>query len=201
MPVNVNVNFNIPKFPFYLPWFIYDLGNKQLITSVTIPGDIKDSKDVVLAENPIAGLNYQPVSYGGGGNRKLSFTLPLIKRNNTVGNVLLLKQVENLRNQSVGLGGVFSGQFNSNPQVLFNWGVGSVPLIWYVKKADATHKAGWTNAMGMPQYSEIEFELWLDESSWLYKSEEIFRKVSSLSGMVQGAWDVIDSQVNNKQVM
>ena len=51
----------------------------------------------------------------GWGNRKISFTLPIIKRNNTVGNVLLLKQFENLRNQAVGFTNIFSNQFTPNP--------------------------------------------------------------------------------------
>ena len=90
------INFNLPKFAYNLPWFMFDIGNKQLITSATIPSNISDSKDIVLSETPIPGLNFQPVTYGGGGNRKISFTLPLIKRNNSVGNVLLLKQFEKM---------------------------------------------------------------------------------------------------------
>lgn len=198
MATPLSFNMNIPAYPFYLPFFMFDISNFQLITSVTIPSDIKDSKDIVLAETPIAGLNYTPINYGGGGNRKLSFTLPLIKRNNTVGNVLMLKQIDNLRNQG---GGIFAGQFKPTPKVLFNWGIGSVPLLYWVKKADATHKAGWINANGNPQYSEIEFELWLNEDSWLYKAEELFRLTASLTGMVLNGNDVVDSQLNNKNVM
>lgn len=194
------INYNVPNYAYNLPFFMLDIDNKQLITSATIPSDISDTKDIVLTETPIPGLNFSRINYGGGGNRKISFTLPLIKRNNTVGNVLLLKQFDNLRNQAVGLLGVFSGQFKPTPKVLFNWGVGSVPLIYWVKKCDATHKAGWTNALGMPQYSEISIELWLDETGYLYKAEEIFRKIASLSGMVLSAYDVVESQKNNTKV-
>lgn len=194
------INFNAPASNFNLPWFMFDLANKQLITSTIIPGDIKDAKDILLTETPIPGLNYAPVNPAGGGNRKLSFTLPLIKRNNTVGNVLLLKQFDNLRNQTGGLLGVFSGgQFTPTPKVLYSWGVGSLPLVYWVKKADATHKQGWTNALGQPQYSEIEIELWLDESNILYKAEEIYRKISSLAGMVVNAYDVASNIGKNKR--
>lgn len=194
----MTTKFNIPKLPFYLPWFIFDIGNKQLITSVTIPDNITDRKDIVLAETPIPGLNYQPINYGGGGNRKISFTLPIVKRNNTIGNVLLLKQFDNLRNQAVGLTGVFSGQFKPNPKVLYYWGTGSVPLIYYVKKCDFVHQGqGFVNELGNPKYSMVEMELWLDETNILYKAEEVFRKITSLIGLIENAYTVVQAQRTN----
>jgi hypothetical protein len=177
---------------------MFDIQNRQLITSTIIPNDIRDQKEVVLAEQPIPGLNYNPVSPGGNGNRKISFTLPLIKRNNTIGNVAMLKQFENLRNRATGLFGISAGQFTPNPKVLYAWGTGSVPMVWWVKKCDATHRQGWVNQLGMPQYSEIEFELWLDESNPLYKIEEAYRKVYSLMGEALGGVDVISSFFGGK---
>lgn len=188
------LNLNVPKFAYNLPWFMFDLDNLQLITSATIPGEIKDSKDIILTETPIPGQNFQPVTYGGGGNRKISFQLPIVKRNNTVGNVLLLKQFDNLRNRAVGFTNIFSNQFQPNPKVLFMWGVGSVPLVYWVKKCDFTHSENWTNAVGFPQYTLIDIELWLDEKHPLYLAEEVFRKISSLVGMVTNAYDVVESQ-------
>ena len=176
--------------PVNLPWFIYDLQNKQLITSASIPSDIQDTKQVVLTETPIPGLNFNPINSGGFGNRKVSFSIPLVKRNNTVGNVLLLKQFDNLRNQAYGLSGIFrqSNQFTPNPKVLFQWGTGgAIPLVWYVAKCDYVHKSSFTNRFGATQFSEIAIELWLDETSKLYKAEEIFRKISSYAGMGEGA--------------
>ncbi len=178
---------------------MFDIDNKQLITTPTIPlSDIKDTKEVVLTETPIPGLNFSPISPGGGGNRKIAFTLPLIKRNNTVGNVLVLKQFDMLRNNAVGLTGIQSTQFDTTPRVLYFWGTGSIPLVWWVKKCDATHKQGWTNALGQPQLSEIEFELWLDETNPLYLAEEVFRKLASLAGLVIGAYDVVKSLQGDK---
>lgn len=177
-----------------LPWFLFDIGNKQLITSPFLPSDISDTKDIILSETPIAGLNHSPINYGGGGNRKISFELPLIKKNDFVGNVLMLKQFENLRNQQVGLTKLFSGQFQSNPKVLYYWGIGSSPLVWWVKSCKATHKQGWINKSGQPQYSEIQLELWLDETHPLYAGEEMFRKFESLAGMVQSAYQTYQAQ-------
>ena len=192
----MTVSLSIPNFPFNVPFFLFDISNAQLITTPNIPGDITDSKDIVLTETPIPGLNYSPVMQGGGGNRKISFTLPCIKTNNTVGNLLLLKQFDMLRNQAVGVFSLTSspGQFNPFPKVLYYYGIGSIPLVYFVKKCNATHKAGWVNAMGYPQYSEIEMELWLDENSLLYKGEEIFRKLSAFTGGVLLSRDTINAQ-------
>ena len=193
------INFRVPNYAGRVPWFMYDLDNFQLITSPDIiPGDIRDSKEVALAEQPIFGLNYRPVIPSGGGNRKLSFTLPLIKRNNTVGNILLLKQVDLLRNQSAGFFGVTPSQFNPAPKVLFNWGTGSVPLVWWVKKADAVHRQPWVNQLGRPQVSDIDFELWLDETHPTYRAEEIYRQVTRFFGETLTAFDVTISALGRE---
>ena len=194
----MKLSLNIPKYAFNIPWFLFDIDNVQLITSVTIPGDISDTKDIILSETPIPGLNFSPITPGGAGNRKLSFTLPLMKRNNTVGNVLMLKQFDLLRQNSTGLTDFFADQFDTTPRVLYYWGTGSVPLVYWVKKCDASHKQGWTNALGQPQYSEIAMELWLDETNPLYKAEEVFRKLSALAGMVYGAYDIVKSMQGDK---
>ena len=193
------INYNISGLKFHIPWFMMDLDNKQLIMSPLIPGDIKDTKGIVYAEQPIPGLNYQPYNYGGGGNRRIQFTIPLVKRNNTVGNVLLLKQFENLRNQATGFFGISGGQFEPNPQVLYYWGVGSLPQIYNVTKCEFNHRSGFINNFGYPTFSDIDIELMLDETALIYKAEEIFRKVSSMVGMAMNAYDVIESQVKNKR--
>ena len=192
------INFNVAHYNYSLPWFMFDLSNFQIITSVTVPGDISDSKDVLLTETPIPGLNFAPVQPSGNGNRKVSFTLPLIKRNNTIGNSLLIKQFQILRNQATGLRNLFPSQFTANPKVLYYWGTGSVPLVWFVKKCDLTNKQLWVNQQGQPQFSEVSIELWLDENHVLYKAEEIYRKASSLVGGVLSSYDVIDNPVSGR---
>lgn len=174
--------YSVPKYPFNVPFWIYDLTNNQLITSALIPDDISDTKPIILVETPIPGLNYQPIMPSGAGNRKVGFTLPLIRRNNTVGNVLILKMFDTLRNQALPFLSTERAQFVPTPKVLFQWGIGSVPLVWWVAKCDATHKAGWTNAAGLPQYSELSIELILDEEHPLYTAEVMYRQVSAIAG-------------------
>ena len=155
-------NPKIPEYNYTLPFFMLDLYNLKLITSQTVPGDIIDDKKIILTETPIPGLNYAPIQPSGNANRKVSFTLPLLKRNNTIGNSLIVNQFHVLRNQGGGLKGIFSQQFQPNPKVLFNWGIASVPLIYFVSKCQLTHKKHWVNQQGQPQYSEVQIELILD---------------------------------------
>jgi len=185
------------KFPSNLPWFMFDLYNRQLITSASIPeGEIKDSKSVIITETPIPGRNFQPISVGGNGNRKISFTLPIMNRNLINGNMLLLKQFDLLRNQGQGIFGLsaFKGQFAPNPKVLYYWGVGSIPLVYYVSKCDFRHSSNMVNAIGQPQASYVDIELVLDETNPLYKAEEVFRNVGAVVGEVFSLIDVVKQQ-------
>ena len=192
------INYKVPNYAYNLPWFMYDLYNFQIITSPTIPGDIKDSKEIFLTETPIPGLNYAPVQPSGNGNRKISFTLPLIKRNNTIGNSLLLQQFHALRNQATGLLNIFSNQFNPNPKVLYYWGTGSLPLEYFVSKCELTNKQRWVNQIGQPQYSEVTIDLILDENNFLYKAEELYRKVSVYTAAAISSIDNIASPVKGR---
>jgi hypothetical protein len=178
----------------HIPWFMLDLNNYQLITTPLIPSsDITTSKEIVLAETPIPGLGFSPIASGGFGNKKISFTLPLVKKNNSVGNLLLLQQFENLRNPVFGLTGIFqeSPQFTPNPKVLYFWGTGSgVPLEYFVAKCDPVHHSSFVNAYGYPQYSEISIELILDETSPLNKAEGVFRKLSGIISTLSNAYNI-----------
>lgn len=178
---------------FNIPWFMFDLKSFQLITSPNIPStDITDNKKIVLAEHPVPGKNFDPVQDGGRGNRKISFTIPLIKRNNDVGNILLLKQVEVLRNNAFDLLSLFSGsiQFGGANKVLFHWGTGaSVPQEYYVSKCDIVHRSKFVNRLGYPQYSDVSFELILDEASLLYEIEKVFRTMGAYAGTIQGLFN------------
>lgn len=185
------------QFASSLPWYMYDLYNKQLITSATIPeGEIKDRKSVVITETPIPGRNFQPISTGGNGNRKISFRLPICRRGETSGDMMLLKQFDLLRNQSQGFLGRAAqrGQFSSNPKVLYSWGIGSMPQVFYVSKCDFDHTANMVNALGIPQHSIIDIELILDESHPLYIAEEQFRNAAAVLGGIESLFAIAKSQ-------
>jgi len=176
-----------------IPYYIYVLDSNLLITSPIVPTEIQDSKNIVYAQTSIPGLDYAPLSSGGFGNRTISFTIDLIKRNNSTGNSLQLKLYEVLRNPVSNIQEVFSSnnQFVQNPKVLFSYGVGSVPLVWYVTKCDFVHSGQYTNALGFPQFSKINIELTLDETNALNKIEKVFRQFASIIGSTEATKDII----------
>jgi len=175
------INPQTPEYASNLPWFMVNLSDGQLITGPTIPGDISDTKSINLTETQIPGLNYAPIQPAGNGNRKIGFTIQIIRRNGNIGNSALLQQFHSLRNQATGLRGIFGRQFNPNPKVLFSWGTGSVPLVYFVAKVDIVNKQYFVNQVGNPEYSEVSVELILDEIGTLYKAEVLWRKIASLS--------------------
>jgi hypothetical protein len=188
------------KIPFRLPWFLFDINNYQLITATTVPTSVSDNKNVILSETPIPGRNNAPVTPAGGGNRKLSISIPIMKRNELVGNALTIRQLDRLRQQA---GTIFSPttQFTPQPKVLYYWGTGSVPLEYYVAKVSFTHHGeGWVNAIGFPQYTDVTLDLVLDEDSFLYRVEEVWRELASYLGIALGVVDVIRNQ-QGKAVM
>lgn len=195
-------NFKVPKLPFNLPWYMYDMSNNILITtpSGSIPGDISDNKDIVLSEIAIPGMSYQPVQSGGMGNRKISFNLIVIKRDSIEGNKKIIAQFENLRNSTSSLATIFNStsQFQANPKVLYAWGVGSIPLVWYVSKCNFVHKQYWHNSFGVPQLTEVNIELLLDEKNPINRVEDAYRKLSAYAGITENFLGLIKTQLKEK---
>jgi len=174
-------------FPRILPWHMFILDVNLLITSPFVPDTITDTKDIIFAETTIPGLDHSPVSSGGFGNRKISFDLQIIQRKTLNGNSSILKLYDILRFPSSSLLDVFkqNSQFNQNPKVIYNYGIGSAPLIWYITKCKFTHLSRFTNAVGSPQFSNVSLELTLDEKAFTNRMEKVFREFSAIIGSVE----------------
>lgn len=171
-----------------LPWYIFDDTNGILITSPTIPLTINDSKQIVWAETNIPGLNYTPMYPNRNSNTKLSFSLPIIMRKGKVGNSNLLQSFEMLRNNdNPSLSALFSrgSQFNANPSVIYSWGTHRLPQRFKVTKLDFSHNGTFTNKYGLSQYSVVDIELTLDETSSLYRADRVMRRIQAILGTRQ----------------
>jgi len=188
------------KYPQIIPWYMFILDINYLIISPNIPNEISDSKKIIYAETSIPGLSYSPVSSGGFGNRKINFTLKLINRKTPDGNTSILKLYELLRNPTSNIVDVFSqsSQFKQNPKVLYNYGIGSVPLVWYVTKCDFNHFGQYSTAIGNSKISDISIELTLDETNITNKIEEVFRQFSALIGIERSAEQFIRGQFGER---
>ena len=182
----------LPGFVAHLPWFLYDLTNRQLITSPVVPDDIHDTKPIVLAEIRIPGLNFEPIYPGGNRNRRIAFQLQVVQRNNVFGNIQQLRMFDMLRNNAMDVASIGGdSQFQPNPKVLYSWGTGSVPLEWFVSRCDWVNTSGWVNGMGNPQHSVVDIELVLDEKSPLYRMEEMARRALAITGQITGIAGVV----------
>lgn len=184
------------SFPRIIPWYMYIIDANLLITSHTIPGDITDNKNILFAETTIPGLDYAPVSSGGFSNRKISFSLIVVQRQSLAGNTNLLKLYEILRNPTNTLADIFSqsSQFTQNPKVIYNYGIGSAPLVWYVSKCNFTHQGQYTNAIGDPQFTNVQIELTLDEKDGTNQIEKVYRQFAALVGSAESIAQVGLSQ-------
>jgi hypothetical protein len=168
-----------------LPWFLWVRETGPLITSRTIPDRITDSKGIVLTEQPVPGLNYQPIIPGGNANRKIGFTIPIVSRTPLVGNSPALALFEQLRNQvQSGVPGL-DKRFNPNPKVLYMWGTGQIALPCVVSRVDFDTRADMVNGFGAPQHTEVSVELIVDESDPLYQMEAQFRALMTTVGQMQ----------------
>jgi hypothetical protein len=184
-----------------LPWYIFNLTNGILITSPTIPTTIEDKKDVVFAESSIPGLNYTPLTPARNGNRKLSFSLPIIRRtpNGILGNTSIMASFEMLRNgDNPSLMALFSGrgiEATPNPKVIYSWGTHTiVPLEYFVRKCDFSHNTTFTTKLGYTEFSILNMELELDEDSMLYRADKIARIVTARKGMVDSLQQMLGTK-------
>jgi len=190
----MSFNVNIPGLDLNIGWFMFDIDNLQLITNKYIPSEINDNKSIFYVETEVPGLSYSPVAFSGMGNRKLSFSFSIIEKNNSIGNLIILSQMKQLRQPKTGLLGVLGDeQFKSNPRVLYSWGTGSIPLVYYVSKCDFVHKSNMTNQVGSPQNSEVQIELILDEPNVLNQVENT---ISSLTSKLATVNNVVNSVGN-----
>jgi hypothetical protein len=187
---------SVPAYSFKLPWFMIDIDNFSLIMSIPIPGDTNITRKPKLAETPVPGLSYEPVTPGGFGNKHVSFVIPAVKKNNTVGNTLLVKQFENLHEQVSSVLDLFGDdQFVRGPKVLYSWGTGSIPLVYWVAKCDLVNRGDMYNQLSSPTWTDVDIGLIRDDEEPIYLAEEAFRKISAIAGTVINTFDVVESAI------
>lgn len=181
-----------------LPWYIFNETNGILITSITIPTTVEDKKEIVFAETSLPGLNYTPLTPARNGNRKLSFSLPIIKRTpkGFLGNTGMMAAFEMLRNNdNPSLLSLFSkrgGDFNPNPKVVYSWGTHTIaPMEYFVRKCDFSHDTRFVTKLGLTEFSVVSMELELDENSALYRADRLVRVVNARKGMVDSISQVL----------
>lgn len=175
-----------------LPWYMIDLDNFQLYVSELVPEDIKDEKNVILTESPIPGLGYQPISPGGNSNRIVNFTLPIYSTEVFVGNSLLLRYFKQIRSPIAPL---FQKpeQHQRSPKVLYNFGLGDPPMVFYAKNCSISSKGSMVNEFGNPELSYVDISLLYDPEHEINIIEEQYSQALSSMGSIQSLLESVNT--------
>ena len=158
------------------------------------PSEINTKKPINYFKSPNIGGAFHELFFIGFDNTTVSFDLMLLDMESPIGVKPAISWFEQLRKPApgiLGLANTFKGNANyPPPQVLFQFGVSMVPLIWNISSVDITpsnfslddHIRG---VIGVPRQADISIELILDEDSTLYRAESIAEQASSIIGSVE----------------
>lgn len=177
-----------------LPWYMYIVDTKTLITSPTIPTNISDRKQIVYAEAEPPGLNYTPLYPSRNGGRKISFQIVIIDRRTQLGNSNILQQFETLRNNNTDINIFDSSDIVLNPpsEVIYSWGLFTPPLKYLVRKCDFEHRSDQTQKKtGYSSFTTVDLELELIENSDLFNNYLALRTVQNYGGMAQSGTQIL----------
>jgi len=181
-----------------IPFFMFDMGNYELIILPNVPLEVKSAKEIKWVPTETPGGSTTPMQFSTFGPQTLSFTIKVIDRNPYAGNLPILKQFEKLRVPTEGLMSLlFDTKSNANPQVLFWYGTGNLlPLVYYVTKCEFNHIM--IGKFNFPEATEIDMELKLDESHILYRAERIARMALSIAGMGLAIYRIVQAFMDEK---
>lgn len=189
-----------------VPWFIVELGsntsglgsfefgfgnNLNIITNKSIPESTSSSRALNYSEVQIPGGGTAIPKFGSIGAKHIGFSLKVVNFNKKLGVVPKVAAFERLRTPAVGalteivntVTGSRDAPFTPNPRVLYYYGTGSFPMIYFVTKCDLV--LSYPNYRGNPQVAEVTMELIMDESSKLYHVERAYKQLMGRIGAFQ----------------
>lgn len=171
--LNTGSRFSV-KVPKKIPWFINIYGTAFTLASRNVPESIASQKTINRTEQQIPGAGTSIPKFGNINAEKISFSIKLASFNNELGVTDQIRFFDLLRNP---YSNAFGEQrpFAANPQVIYWYGNGKLPMLYYVNKCDYTFSK-W-NIYGQPQVVVVDLELIVDEESAIYKAEVIARQV------------------------
>jgi hypothetical protein len=150
------------------------------------PPEIQSSKKINYAIAPNIGGAYKKRYFSGFDSKEVTFTLVCLDMQGPTGVMEEIAYFEQLREPDPGiLGGWFTLYGNQNyppPQVLFQFGVSYVPLVWDVVDVQIQeshfHSGMVRGIMGFPKKCEVTMTLALVEDSILNQANQIAKKAS-----------------------
>ena len=150
------------------------------------PESIESEKKINYAVAPNIGGSYKRKYFSGFETKEISFKLVCVDMESPTGVTDEIAYFEQLREPDPGLFGIANSFFgNENyppPQILFQFGVSYVPLVWDIVEIKISEDHFYSGAIrgiiGIPKKCEVEIKLSLDEENVLNKANQIAKKAS-----------------------
>ena len=166
------------------------------------PEKVDSTKKINYFSAPNIGGSYHEKYFTGFENKEISFKLVCIDMDGPMGVTEEIAYFEALREPApgiLGIANIFESKTNyPPPQVLFQFGVSVVPLVWDVVKVDIDaslfHDGHVRGVMGIPKRAEISISLSLDEGHVLNKANMIAKKASEIAGSAESVTKEIRSK-------
>lgn len=190
---------------FAMPWWLLDLKNFNLILNRAVPTEVTSEKSINYVEILVPGGASADDRYSNMGSETISFSIPIINFNNTLGNYPQVSQFRLLRQPAYWpwelhklLLGFTTGapdEFREPPRVYLMWGTGNLfPLEYKVTQCSFTN--AYMNGIGMPRYTVCNLSFKLVENGILYSTERIAGRLGAIFGFVQNTQGFIFGEGN-----
>jgi hypothetical protein len=150
------------------------------------PGEIESDKKINYATAPNIGGAYKKKYFSGFDAKEISFTITCVNKIDPTGVMAEISFFEQLREPDPGiLGGWGLTYGNVNfppPQVLFQFGVSYIPLVWDVTDVKISeghfHSGMVRGIIGVPKMCQIKISLSLVEDDDFNKANQIAKKAA-----------------------
>jgi len=157
------------------------------ITNRLIPAEtIEDDKKPIFQEFQIPGLDYSPVQHVRNENTVITFSVPIVNKKSTVGNLVELNAIEQVRMVQRDLSITSEAQWNSNPLVVYSgWGTHRPPLPAVVVSAPFSHETYHTLDGGYSSFTRVTFTLRYVENHPMYLAWKKLMQIGGPSAIAQ----------------
>jgi hypothetical protein len=147
------------------------------------PESVESEKKISYTITPNIGGAFKRRYFSGFESKQVSFKLVLIDMESPTGVLEEISYFEQLREPDPGILGLATLYGNENyppPQILFQFGVSFLPLVWDVLdvkiSGDHYYSGSVRGVIGVPKKADIILELALDESNIINKANQIAKK-------------------------
>lgn len=157
------------------------------------PVEIETRKKINYVVAPNIGGSHKKRYFTGFDSGEVDFKLQCIDKESPLGVKPQVGYFEQMRNPDPGLIGVAASFFgNENyppPQILFQFGVSMVPLVWDVLdvqiKTENFYSGHVSGIMGIPKVANVSIKMALVEDHILNKANKIAEKAMYVAGSVE----------------